>query len=69
MTPARITGRHVLFAMLAFFAVVIGVNATMITYAVGTFSGEEEADAYRKGLDYNQTLARRSAEAAASMTA
>jgi len=69
MTLTRITGRHVLFAMLAFFAVVIGVNATMITYAIRTFSGEEEADAYQKGLNYNQTLARRSAEAASAMTA
>lgn len=69
MTITRITGRHVLIATLAFFGIVIGVNATLITYAVGTFSGEEEKDAYQKGLNYNQTLARRSAETASAMTA
>jgi len=48
-------GWHV-FAMLAvFFLTVAAVDGIMITKAVSTFSGDT-ADAYRKGLAYNETL-------------
>jgi nitrogen fixation protein FixH len=36
---------------------VIGVNAVMAAYAIGTFPGFESEDAYRKGLAYNETIA------------
>jgi nitrogen fixation protein FixH len=45
------------WAFVAGMLVVIAVNAVMITFAVRTFPGLETADAYRKGLDYNQTIA------------
>jgi nitrogen fixation protein FixH len=50
-----IRGWHVLAALLGFFLTVTAVDAILITKAVSTFSGDT-ADAYRKGLAYNQTL-------------
>lgn len=38
-------------------AVVVAVNAVMITMALKTFPGLETTDAYQKGLAYNRTLA------------
>jgi nitrogen fixation protein FixH len=35
----------------------------MVTFALQTFSGAEEDDAYRKGLNYNETLAQKAAAA------
>ena len=52
----EITGRHVLYAILAFFLTVTAVDAFMIYKAVSTFGGIETQDAYRKGLQYNQRL-------------
>ena len=57
----RVTGRHVLFATLAFFGVIAAVNAGMIYLAVTTFSGLETQNAYVRGLSYNDVL--RDAEA------
>ena len=50
-----IRGWHVLAALVGFFLTVTAVDVIMITKAVSTFSGDT-ADAYRKGLAYNQTL-------------
>lgn len=58
-----LTGRHVLFIFMAFFLTITGVNALMVTFAVKTFSGEDTSTPYVKGLAYNETLARASAEA------
>ena len=44
--------------------VVIAVNAVMIALAVDTFSGLETDDAYRKGIQYNKTIAAAEAQAA-----
>ena len=52
----RLTGRHVLIALLAFFGVTIGVNVIFIMKAVGTFSGEVAPNSYIQGLNYNDTL-------------
>jgi nitrogen fixation protein FixH len=62
--PERIEGRHVLFALLAFFGVMLIVNGIFLYYAVGTFNGFETADAYRKGLTYNERIASDTAQAA-----
>lgn len=65
MTAAKpLTGRAVLLMVLAFFAVIIGVNVLMTTLAIETFDGLDQQDAYRKGRDYNQVLAEQRAEAA-----
>lgn len=66
MSAARfeIRGWHVLAALLAFFGVVIAVNAAFIVFAVGSFPGEDVRRSYLQGLEYNQRLAERRAQAA-----
>ena len=53
-----IRGGHVLAAMLAFFAVIIVADATMIYKALTTFGGVDNPNAYRQGVAYNQRIAR-----------
>jgi nitrogen fixation protein FixH len=55
--PERFEGRHVLYALFAFFGVMFIVNGIFLYYAVGTFNGFETSDAYRKGLSYNKRIA------------
>lgn len=50
-------GRHVLMALVAFFGVMLVVNGIFVYFAVATFSGGDTSNPYRKGLDYNETLA------------
>jgi nitrogen fixation protein FixH len=57
-------GRHVLGAMVAFFAVIIVADATMIYKAVSTFGGVDNTNAYRDGLAYNIRIARAARQAA-----
>ena len=61
--PMEIKGHHVLFAMLGFFAVIIGVNALFMTMAVKTFPGEEVKKSYVQGRLFNEVLAERQAQA------
>lgn len=58
-----LSGWHVLAAMLAFFAVIIVADATMICKAVSTFGGVDNANAYRDGLAYNERIARQTRQA------
>jgi nitrogen fixation protein FixH len=51
-----IEGRHVLWALIGFFGVMLIVNAIFVYFAVVTFSGGDTSDPYRKGLHYNDTL-------------
>ena len=60
----RITGRHVLIVIVAFFSVTIAVNAVFVTAALRTFRGEEVPKAYLQGLDYNSVLERRAEQKA-----
>lgn len=59
-----ITGRHVLIAVVAFFAAVSAVNGVMIWLALDTHPGQVNANPYREGLEYNQTLAAQRAQRA-----
>ncbi|MFN4281778.1 MAG: FixH family protein [Alphaproteobacteria bacterium] len=52
-----LTGRVVLAALLGFFAIVAGVNAVFIFYALRSHPGLSERNAYQAGLAYNQVLA------------
>ena len=52
-----LTGRFVLVSLLAFFAVVIAVNATMMTLAFRTFSGVDAKNGYEKSQNYNKEIA------------
>jgi nitrogen fixation protein FixH len=57
-----IKGWHVLAAVSAFFALVIGVDATMITLAYRSFPGQSAANPYEAGIAFNASLAQRSRE-------
>ena len=52
-----LTGRFVLFCMIAFFAVIALVNAVMIRFAVTTFGGVETSSSYQAGLAYTREAA------------
>ncbi|MBI1385135.1 MAG: hypothetical protein GC150_09515 [Rhizobiales bacterium] len=53
----QLTGRHVLYAFIAFFGVMMGANGVFLYYAISTFTGVETSDAYRKGLAYDTRIA------------
>ena len=50
-------GRHVLLGLVAFFGLIFLVNGIFIYYALTTFGGGDTSDPYRKGLNYNETVA------------
>lgn len=54
--PRGLTGRHVLWILLAAFATVSAVNGLFIYKAIATYSGEVAVEPYRKGLHYNQRV-------------
>ena len=60
----RITGWHVLAAIVGFFAVVIAVDVTFTVLAVRTFPGEVSVTPYEDGLLYNRKLAQIAAQEA-----
>lgn len=55
--PQKFEGRHVLFALAAFFGVMLLANGIFLYYAVVTFNGLDTRDAYREGLNYNERIA------------
>lgn len=59
----KLTGRDVLLWLIAFFGLIIAVNAYFITLSVTTFRGEDEQKPYLQGIEYNQTLARHAKQA------
>ena len=63
------SGRWIPLAFVAGFAVVIAVNAALIWFALGSFSGLSEAHAYQAGLAYNETLAAAKAQERLGWTA
>jgi nitrogen fixation protein FixH len=54
--PQEVTGRTVLFALVAFFAVIFAANFTLATFAVTTFGGVETKNAYQAGLAYSREI-------------
>lgn len=55
--PNGINGRHALLGFIAFFGVIFFANGIFLYYALATFGGGDTSDPYRKGLNYNETLA------------
>ncbi len=55
--PREVTGWTVLGLMVAFFAVVIGVNAFMAHKALSTFGGVETDSSYRAGQTFERDVA------------
>ena len=62
--PRPITGRMVLFMMVAFFGVVIGVNLIMMRLAIRTLPGTEVDSAYSASLAYEKEIATARAQSA-----
>jgi len=57
-TPGfRLTGRHVLYALIGFFGVIFMVNGYFLYSALSTHTGLISNEPYRKGVEYNKTLA------------
>lgn len=54
--PSPITGRKVLFMIVAFFCVVIGVNLVMMRLAIKTLPGTEVDSAYSASLAYEKEI-------------
>lgn len=52
-----ITGRTVLIGMLAFFGIILAANGAFVYFALESWPGLSTADAYRRGVAYNDTLA------------
>lgn len=55
--PRELTGRMVLACLVGFFAIVMAVNAVMMTAAVKTFAGLAADDPYLAGLAFEQEIA------------
>ena len=62
--PRHITGRSVLFGMLAFFGVVFAVNGALIYFAVESWSGLSTERPFEAGRDHDRTLAQAEVQAA-----
>lgn len=59
----RMTGWHVLAAIVLFFAVVMGVDGVFTVMAVKTFPGAVSVTPYEDGLIYNRRIAQVEAQA------
>ena len=55
--PRQVTGLMVLGFTLAFFAIIVGVNAFMAHAALTTFGGVETASAYQAGQTFEREVA------------
>jgi nitrogen fixation protein FixH len=60
--PFVLTGRHVLAMMVAFFAVVAGVNGLMMMMAIRTMPGLDARNGYEVSQRFNQEIARMGAQ-------
>ncbi len=58
------TGRHMLFAMIAFFGTVVAVNLTLATFARSSWTGLVVANAYVASQQFNERAAEGRAQAA-----
>lgn len=57
-----IKGRHVLFGMVAFFAIIFAVNGVFLYQALSTHTGLISEQPYVKGLGYNDRIAAEKAQ-------
>lgn len=65
----EITGRTVLLSLVAFFGVVFAVNGVFFWFASDSWTGLSTEDAYRKGIAFNDQLARADAQKRLGWTA
>ncbi|MEM7328384.1 MAG: FixH family protein [Pseudomonadota bacterium] len=66
---APLKGWHVLMMMLGFFGVMFAVNGVFLYHAIKSFPGEDVEKSYVQGLNFNDTLAQRAAQAERGWTA
>lgn len=59
----KLTGWQVLLIFLGFFGVIFAVNGVFLYNAITSFPGEDVEKSYLQGLNYNQTLDARAAQA------
>ena len=52
-TMKQLTGRHVLFYLFGFFGVMLFANGVFLYFALTTFNGLENPNAYQDGVNYN----------------
>ena len=57
VSPKPLTGRKVLFMLVAFFGVVIGINMVMMKLAILTLPGTDVDSAYSASLAYEKDIA------------
>lgn len=62
--PFRIKGWHVLVGFIAFFGVIIALDAYFMVLAYSSFPGQSSANPYETGLRFNRELDMRAREAA-----
>lgn len=62
--PRTFTGRHMLAAMVAFFGVIVGVNATMATLAIKSWTGLVVQNSYVASQEFNDRARAGRAQAA-----
>lgn len=53
----RLTGKKVLFILIAFFSVIAAVNGVMAYVAINTFSGLQTQRPYETGVKFNDAIA------------
>ncbi len=63
------SGRWIPWTFVGGFGVVFGANVALILFSLGSWTGLETTDAYRKGLAYNDVLAAAEAQAARGWSA
>ena len=69
MATKPLRGIDVFLWLAAFFVVTFAVDGYFIVRAVNTFPGEQVKNSYVLGLDFNQQVARRAAQAELGWTA
>jgi len=56
-SPRPVTGRMVLFCLIAFFAIVALANGLLVRFALTTFGGLETASSYQAGFAFEREAA------------
>ncbi len=59
----EITAKHVLFGLIGFFAIIFAVNGVFLTHAIQSFPGEAEEKSYLQGINFNEKLSQKKAQA------
>lgn len=64
----KLTGHHVLLALFAFFGAMLLANGLFLYFALSTFNGLENPNAYQDGINYNARIEAERRQAALGWT-